>query len=285
VQWPGAFGRVKSSMGKFGTSPKSMLQSFVHNRALVAELTKREIVGRYKGSVLGVVWSLIIPLLMMAVYTFVFSVVFKAKWSADSQSKSEFALILFAGLMVFNVFAETINRAPSLILSSPNYVKKVLFPLEILPIVSLLTSLFHLSVNLLVWVLFYLLFIGLPPATFFLFALAVLPVLFLTLGLGWFLSSLGVYLRDTSQILGVLTSILLFMSPIFYPLTALPKDFQSLLKLNPLGYVIETSRGVLMWGDTPALGEYLWYLAASIALAWFGYYWFQRTRKGFADVL
>jgi lipopolysaccharide transport system permease protein len=129
------------------------------------------------------------------------------------------------------------------------------------------------------------LFIGLPPATFFLFALAVLPVLFLTLGLGWFLSSLGVYLRDTSQILGVLTSILLFMSPIFYPLTALPKDFQSLLKLNPLGYVIETSRGVLMWGDTPALGEYLWYLAASIALAWFGYYWFQRTRKGFADVL
>jgi lipopolysaccharide transport system permease protein len=249
------------------------------------ELIRREVSVRYKGSILGGFWSFITPLLMMAVYTFVFSVVFKARWSVDPQSKSEFALILFAGLMVFNLFAESITRAPSLIQSSANYVKKVVFPLEVLPVVSLGASIFHLVINLLVWLLFYIGFIGYPPITAFFFIPAILPLIFFSLGVTWLLASLGVYLRDIVQVIGVVTSILLFMSPIFYPLSALPPNLQPWLLLSPITQVVECTRGALLWGTLPDARWYLAYLSGSLIVAWLGFAWFQKTRKGFADVI
>lgn len=189
---------------------------------------------------------------MLAVYTFVFSVVFQARWGAGSESKTEFALLLFAGLMMFNLFAECINRAPSLILSNTNYVKKVVFPLEILPAVTLLSALFHGLISLGVWLLAYLVF-GLPHATALYLPLIVLPFVLFILGLSWALASLGVFLRDVSQFIGVVTMTLMFLSPIFYPATALPEDYRHLLYLNPLTPVIEQTRDVLFWGKLRTL--------------------------------
>lgn len=264
---------------------RAMFSSLWRNRSLVMTLTKREIAGRYRGSMMGVLWSFFLPVLMLAVYTFVFSVIFKARWNAGSDSKTEFALILFAGLLVFNFFSECVNRAPGLILANPSYVKKVVFPLEILPVVTLGAALFHFCVGLLVWFLFYMIFFGVPPATALLFPAILLPLFFLTAGVSWLLASLGVFLRDIAQIVGVCTTILMFLSPIFYPMSALPQSFQKVLLLNPLTLIIEQGRDVLIWGKVLHWPWFALSLVGSVAVAWLGYAWFQKTRKGFADVL
>jgi len=179
-------------MQNFSLSPQEMGRSLWRNRELISSLTQREVIGRYRGSTLGILWSFFNPVLMLAVYTFVFSVVFKARWNAGSESRTEFALVLFAGLMVFNLFSECVTRAPSLILSNANYVKKVVFPLEILPWVSLGSALFHTLISLGVWLLFYAVFFGIPPVTAWLLPVVVIPLIAFTMGISWFLASLGV---------------------------------------------------------------------------------------------
>lgn len=272
-------------MKNFSISPISMVRSLVEHRALAFSLIRREVIGRYRGSVLGTLWSFFNPLLMLLIYTFVFSVVFQARWKGGSGSRTEFAMVLFAGLLVFNVFSECLNRAPTLILMNFNYVKKVVFPLEILPVVSQGAAVFHGMVSFVVWLVFYVAFFGLPPITAWLFPLVILPLMFLLLGLGWFLASLGVYLRDISQFVGLLVTALMFLSPIFYPASALPDRYQAIMSLNPMTHVIEQVRSVLIAGVVPAWHSYLAQLAGSMLVAWLGYSWFQKTRKGFADVL
>jgi lipopolysaccharide transport system permease protein len=272
-------------MRQFSFSPKEMMLSLWRNRALINASAKREVIGRYRGSVLGILWSFFNPLFMLAVYTFVFSEIFKARWNAASESKMEFALVLFSGLIIFNLFSDCINRAPSLILSNVNYVKKVVFPLEILPAVTLLSALFHGLLSLGVWLLAYLIFFGLPHATILYLPLIVLPFMFFIMGLSWALASLGVFLRDVSQFIGVITTMLMFLSPIFYPATALPETYRHLLYLNPLTSVIEQTRDVLFWGKAPDVTLIVLYWIATTIIAWLGFAWFQKTRKGFADVL
>lgn len=255
------------------------------NRSLIKALVGREIIGRYRGSVMGVLWSFFLPVLMLAVYTFVFSVIFRARWDTGSDSKTEFALILFAGLLVFNFFSECVNRSPGLILANTSYVKRVVFPLEILPVVTLGAALFHCGISSLVWLLFYVVFFGIPPLTALLFPVVLLPLIFLTAGISWLLASLGVFLRDVAQVVGVATTMLLFLSPIFYPISALPEEFRTVLMFNPLTHIIEQIRGVLIFGRVPNLTMYGVSLLGSIVVAWLGYAWFQKTRKGFADVL
>lgn len=262
-----------------------MVVSLWRNRSLIHASAKREVLGRYRGSALGLLWSFFNPLFMLTVYTFVFSEVFKARWSAGSESKTEFALVLFAGLMVFNLFAECISRAPGLILSNPNYVKKVLFPLEILPIVSLLSAAYHMLISLAVWLVAYVIFSDLPHATVLLLPLIILPFALFIMGLSWALASLGVFLRDVSQFIGVLVTTLMFLSPIFYPASALPEAYRHILYLNPLSPVIEMARDVLYWGKLPDFLVLGLYWLATGAIAWLGFAWFQKTRKGFADVL
>lgn len=222
---------------------------------------------------------------MLMVYTFVFSVIFKARWNVGSDSKTEFALVLFAGLMIFNVFSECINRAPTLILTNVNYVKKVVFPLETLPFVALLSALFHGVVSLGVWLLAYVFLFGIPHATIFYFPLMLAPLCLLTMGLSWTLASLGVYLRDVSQFIGIVTTVLLFLSPIFYPITMLPEEYRSLLYFNPMTLVIEQTRAVLYWGNAPDFFLMSLYWGVTLIIAWLGFAWFQKTRKGFADVI
>ncbi|WP_460069168.1 ABC transporter permease [Pseudomonas sp. H2_E05] len=265
--------------------PTAMLVNLWRYRQLIWASAKREVLGRYRGSALGLLWSFFNPVFMLVVYTFVFSVVFKARWSSGSDSKAEFALVLFAGLMVFNLFSECINRAPGLILSNVNYVKKVVFPLEILPFVTLLSALFHMGVSLVVWLLAYVILIGPPHLTVLYLPLILLPLALLIMGLSWALASLGVYLRDVSQLIGVVTMSLMFLSPIFYPVTALPQTYRYLLYLNPLTTVIEQVRAVLYFGASPDFALLAAYLAATCLVAWLGFAWFQKTRKGFADVL
>lgn len=272
-------------MRSFSASPIEMFASLWRNRELIKASAKREVLGRYRGSIMGILWSFLNPLLMLSVYTIIFSVVFQARWGSGSHSKTEFAVVLFAGLLMFNLFAECINRSPSLILSNVNYVKKVVFPLEILPVVTLLSAMFHALISLGVWFIAYSLFFGLPHATVLLLPLIVLPFVMFIMGLSWVLASLGVYLRDVSQIIGVITSVLMFMSPIFYPVTAFPEDFRYLLYLNPLTPVIEMTRDVLYWGRTPDFQLLGTFWLATFLIAWIGFAWFQKTRKGFADVL
>lgn len=272
-------------MQDFSGSPMEMVKSICRNRALVGALIKRDVVGRYRGSIMGIVWSFLHPVFMLSVYTFVFSFVFKARWNTGGDSKAEFALVLFAGLLVFNVFSECVNKSPSLILGNVNYVKKVVFPLEVLPWVAMGAALFHGLVSLLVWMLAYIFMFGMPHLTALWLPLVVVPLVFLIMGVCWFLSALGVYLRDTAQVVGIITMTLMFVSPIFYPSTALPPEYRNLLYLNPLTPIIEQARAVLFWGNTPDFKLLAIYLVCSLLLACAGFAWFQKTRKGFADVL
>ncbi|MBF6617639.1 MAG: ABC transporter permease [Candidimonas sp.] len=272
-------------MQDFSASPREMVASLWRNRSLIYALARREVVGRYRGSVMGILWSFFNPVLMLIVYTFVFSEVFQARWGAGGGSKTEFALILFSGLIVFNLFAECFNRAPSLILANTNYVKKVIFPLEILPWVALGSALFHALISLIVWLLAYGILYGMPHLTVLWLPISCVPLLLFVMAITWALASLGVYLRDVSQFVNIMTTVLLFLSPIFYPITALPEKYRPALQLNPLTPAIEQIRGILFWGHSPDLLSTAGYGLVAALLAWLGFAWFQKTRKGFADVL
>ena len=266
-------------------SPMGAVRSLWANRQLIARMGQREIIGRYKGSAMGLAWSFITPLFMLAIYTFVFSVVFQARWGTSEESKTQFAVVLFAGLIVHTLFSDVINRAPQLVLGNVNYVKKVVFPLEILPVVQLLSATFHALVSVVVLIAAQLVFQGSLPITALLLPVVLLPFLLLTLGLAWWLASLGVFVRDVGQTISLVTSVMLFMSPVFFPVQSLPPALQPWMHLNPLTFVIEQVREVVVWGRLPDWQGLAVYSLASIATAWLGFAWFQKTRKGFADVL
>jgi len=248
-------------------------------------LARRDIIGRYHGSLLGVIRSLVYPLFMLAIYSFVFGGIFNFRWEAGSSSLLEFSLILFIGMMIFNLFSECISRSPGVMLAHGSYVKKTVFPLEVLPVVLLAGALFQFLLNLCVWLLFYVLFFQHPHLTALLLPLVILPLLLFTLGVSWVVASLGTYLRDIGHRVGGLVTALLFLSPIFYPVTALPERFQTLMYLNPLAQVIENARWILIVGRLPGLGSWCLSLLVSGVVAWLGLAFFQRTRGGFADAL
>lgn len=255
------------------------------NRALIAQMVRREVVGRYKGSAMGLLWSFLNPLLMLVVYTFVFTNIFKARWGAGDQTPTQFAVVLFAGLVVHGLFAEVLNRAPQLILSNVSYVKKVIFPLEILAVICTGAALFHGLVSFLVLLAAFAVFNGYIHWTAVFAPLVFLPLVLLATGCAWILSALGVFIRDVGQVVGVFTSMLLFLSPVFFPLTAVPRMVQGWILLNPLTFIIEQAREVVVWGHYPDWAGLSLYLLGATAVAWFGYFCFQKSRKGFADVL
>ncbi|MDH0748958.1 ABC transporter permease [Pseudomonas sp. GD03842] len=265
--------------------PVSLAISLWKNRSLISQMTKREVIGRYRGSVMGLAWSFFNPILMLAVYTFVFSEIFKSRWVGVDTGKGGFAILLFVGMIVHGLFAECANRAPSLVMSNSNYVKKVVFPLEILPVITLGSALFHSCISLLVLVVAQLLVVGTLHWSALLFPLILIPLILATLGVSWLLASLGVYLRDVGHVITVLTTVLLFLSPVLYPVAALPDAYQPWLKLNPLTYIIEESRSVLLFGNLPDWGSLAIAITAGALIAAIGFWFFQKTRKGFADVI
>lgn len=271
------------------TSLIALCKSIVTNWSLIIQMTSREVVGRYRGSVIGMGWSFLNPLLMLAVFTFVFSVVFNAKWgvsiAGQEEGKGVFAVILFIGLIVHALFAEVLTRSPGLILGNANYVKKVIFPLEILPVTAVLSSLFHLAISIIVFMLAHLILIGIPSWQVIYLPLVLLPLITLSLGVGYILASLGVFLRDIGQTMGILATVLLFLSPVFFPIERLPEQYQPLFMANPLSLIIQQAREVLIWRHTPDFLALSLYMLFATAVLWIGFVWFQKTRKGFADVL
>lgn len=267
------------------TSFAAIIGSLYAHRELVWELVKRDFIGRYKGSFMGIAWSLFHPLLMLVVYTLVFSVAFKARWGGGEESKVAFALVLFSGMIVHGLFAECLNRAPWLIVSQPNYVKKVVFPLEILPWVAVISALLHFLVSLVLLLIFCVATgAGLKPGIV-LVPIVMLPLVLMTLGLTWLFASLGVYLRDIAQGMGIITTVLMFLSPVFYPSSSLPENFRFLLAFNPITLPIEQLRDVMLWGKVIHWGDWGISLLLSCATFWIGFWWFQKSRRGFADVL
>ena len=269
------------------TSPRALIKSILLNRNLIVQMTKREVIGRYKGSIMGMTWSFFNPILLLVVYTFVFSEIFKSRWggSGREDSKMQFSVVLFVGIIFLNLFNDVLNRAPNLILANTNYVKKVIFPLEILPIISMGSALFHAMISLLVLLTAIILFNGYIHWTAVYIPLIFFPLIIVTTGLTWILASVGVFLRDVGQTISIITIILTFLSPVFYPINAVPEKFRFLIMANPLTFIIEQARDSLIWGHPPNWVGLIIYNIAALTIAWIGFIWFQKTRKGFADVL
>lgn len=270
----------------WAANPYAVVQHFRRYRYLLWQLTRREVELRYRGSFLGLLWSLLTPLLMLAVYTFVFSVIFQRRWgSPELEGRAGFALAVFAGLTVFCLFSETIGAAPRLILRNKNYVKRIVFPLEIVPVASFLANLVQAGFSLAVFLLAVLLLTGGLSWTLVFLPLTLIPLSLLSLGCAFFLSSLGVFVRDINQVIGPIIRMLLFLSTIFYPLSALPAAWQPFFYLNPLVPIIEDVRRVTLQGCLPNWPVWCGVTFFSALLAVAGLTWFMKSKNAFADVL
>lgn len=254
------------------------------HRGLLRQLVSREVRAKYRATAIGLGWAVLAPLILLAVYALVFGQVFPSKWPQSSDAPFEFALILFAGLLVFTFFSDCVSRAPSLITSSPSYVTKIIFPLPLLAVVSVASSLVQALISLALLGLG-LLALGTWHIVWIVAPLVLMPIVMLCLGLSWLLSSLGVYIRDSAPIVHMGTTALLFLSPIFYPLDALPEPLRSWLLLNPLTIPIEALRAVMAFGALPNPLLFATHALVSFLVMVAGFQWFVRTQKGFADVL
>jgi lipopolysaccharide transport system permease protein len=271
----------------FPAGPSSLFVGFWRERRLIGQLVRREVLGRYRGSIMGVAWSFLYPVMMLAVYTFVFSVVFEAKWPGmlEGQSKSRFALLLFIGVIAHGLLAEAITKAPGLVVGNASYVKKVVFPLETLGWGLVGSAAFHAIVSILILLGAKWLLEGWVPITAWWLPVILLPLGFFAIGATWLLAAFGVFIRDIAQLSSVFATVLMFLAPVFYPLTALPEEYRSWVYVNPLTVAIEQSRAALFANTSPEPSIMLRYYAASVLFMAFGYWWFQKSRRGFADVL
>jgi lipopolysaccharide transport system permease protein len=289
-------GRVMNAISEIATSRGESVVRFLHpvriamhlwqHRNLLTQLTRREVLFRYKGSYLGLGWAVIQPLIMLGVYTFVFSVIFEAKWGVSPQEgRLGFAMALFVGILTFNILGEVANAAPTLILANANYVKKVIFPLEILPAVKLLGTLIHSLLGMAVLIIGMILINHQLSWTVVLLPLAWLPMILFSLGWGYFLASLGVFVRDVGTTVGLLVTVLFFLSPIFYPLKAVPEKLRVFCQINPIAIFVEDARRVVLWGKFPDWPWFLGGLMLSTLVFVLGFMWFMKSKKAFADVM
>lgn len=259
--------------------------SLARHRSLVAELAKRDVLGRYRGASFGLLWSLLSPFLLLCVYTFAFGTVMGGRWPQVESGDTSFSIILFAGLIVHGFFAECLTRAPALIVANPNFVKRVVFPLEVLPWSLVAAALFHTLANTLVFVLLRLLMDGDFSATVLLLPLVLVPLVVLALGVAWFLASLAVYVRDIGQVTGVLSMAMLFLSSAMMPAESVPAAYRWIFLANPLTFIIDQARNVMLWGHMPDWSGLAVYLLIALAVMYLGRAWFMATKRGFADVL
>lgn len=271
----------------FPSGPLSLLSGMWRERRLILQLIQRDVAGRYRGSVMGMAWSFLYPVLMLVVYTFVFSVVFAAKWPGmlGNESHVRFALILFVGVICHGLIAETLMKAPSLVVANASYVKKVVFPLDTLGWCLVGSAAFHSAVSLLILLVTAIAFDTIPPITALWLPVIFMPLCFVALGTTWLLASLGVFLRDVGQVTGVLSMVLMFLSPVFYPISSMPEAYRGLIYANPVTLPIEQARAALFAGQSPDFAPLMCYYALATGFMAFGYWWFQKTRRGFADVL
>lgn len=257
----------------------------LRHAGLIRQFASREVHSRYRQSWLGALWALLTPLLMLGVYTFVFRYVFGVRWGVTVESNLSFAVRLYAGLAVFNFFAECVARAPRLVLEQPHLVKKVVFPLEVLPWVNTAAALVHLVIALAMLLALSVWDTGRIHLSTLALPLVWLPLVPLTVGLGWWLAAIGAFVRDVGQVITMAVSLLLFLSPIFFPVQALPAAWQKWMFLNPLALIITQTRQVLIDGLWPNWAGLALNLAACLLIALAGAAFFRAARTGFADVV
>lgn len=267
-------------------NPVTALLQLWKYRGLILQFSRREILRRYRGSFLGLVWAFVQPLLMLAVYTFVFSVIFEAKWGQEiDQSRLSFAMALFTGILTFNIIGDTVNASPTLIFSNPNFVKKVVFPLEILPLVKLIESMIYSFFGMSVLIAAQVLETHHLHWTLIFLPLVWLPVALFSLGWSYFIASLGVFIRDIGSVTHVAVTMLFFLSPIFYPLSAIPENLRLYCRLNPIAVFVQDSRRVILWGQMPDWPGFWICFFISLAVFVLGFAWFMKTKHAFADVM
>jgi lipopolysaccharide transport system permease protein len=275
--------------GLSGLNPLGPVMRLWAFRDLIGQMTRREVAMRYRGAFLGLIWSFVTPLLMLIIYTFVYSVIFKAKWSDESgqieNSKTYFALMLFAALIPYQVFAEVVQRSPTLILGVPNYVKKVVFPLEVLPVVAVFSAIVHSLFSICILVVGVAIFRQEVSRTLWMLPLAYLPLVLMMTGLAWFLSALGMYVRDVSQAVIPVVQIMMFLTPVFFPLGAVPAGMRWVYYANPLTTIVTGFRQTVIFGQPPSWVAWGICTAFAAIVAGFGYLWFEKTKRGFPDVL
>jgi lipopolysaccharide transport system permease protein len=259
---------------------------FWERRSLIKQFIRRDIEARYRGSILGVLWSLVLPLVMLSLFTFIFSTVFPSRWGGGVQGdKLEFAQIMFAGMIVFTLFSDVVSRAPTLIMSNTHLVTKVAFPVEILPVVSVGVALFHAAIGMVALLCVQLLAGGTPKLTLLLLPVVVVPFALMVLGLSYFFAAIGVFLRDTAQVVQPMVMAFMFASPLFYPMSSLPEPFRTYMSFSPLVWPMEELRALTYFGQIPSLTGWAIYSGLALLTAGLGLYVFQRMRAGFADVL
>lgn len=269
----------------YSLNPIRILRDYWHKRMLIKQLVVREVYGRYQGTHLGFLWVIIEPLFMLTVYTIVFRVIFSRHWLSENESTIEFSTILFSGLLIFNFFRETVNIAPRLVLRNTNYVKKVVFPLEILPVVSVLSGFYHLCVSFIILTVMLVFVNGNLHIETLYIPLIIFPYVLMLFGVSLFLASAGVFFRDIANIIGMVVMATLFLSAIFYPIESVPEKYRVWFYLNPVAFTVEQFRGVMIWGRAPQWQWMTFYYPLSMIVSWLGFTWFQKTRNGFADVL
>lgn len=273
---------MRDELKKFNVS--SGIASIYTNHSLLYSLSKRDIQAKYKGTILGFAWVVIYPLVMLAVYATVFTYVFKARWGIG-ESVSNFVQMLYCGLIIYGLFTDTVSRAPSAIIQNAAYVKKVIFPLELIPLSYLVSATFNAIISTILLCIFILFKQHALNITMLFFPLVLLPFLLSLLGITWFLAAIGVFFRDINQVIGVMLSLMMFLSPVFYPVTTLPAIAQKIIYLNPLTYPMEEMRNLLVTGEMPNITYWGGYCVASVLVAYMGLWVFQRSRSAFADVL
>lgn len=259
--------------------------AWIRHRSLTLELSRRDVLGRYRGASFGLLWSLISPFLMLVVYTLAFGYILKARWPGTSGNTADFAMLLFMGLVVHGFFSECLNRSPMLIVGNANLVKRIVFPLDVLPWTVVVSAFFHACTNLLVFAVLNALLRGEFHVSIVLWPLVMLPLCILSLGMIWLLSALTVYLRDIAQITGVASTALLFLSSAIVPVQTLPESYQAVFRLNPLTFIIDQAREVAFWGRAPDWAGLGLYTLGALLFAYFGFAAFQKMRRGFADVI
>ncbi len=274
--------------------PLGLLGTLRRHRFLIAQLTRREVVGRYRGSHLGIFWSFVNPVLLLCIYTFVFKYIFNARMvpGHPDEGWADYALFLFAALIIFNLFAECLSRAPNLIVINANYVTRVVFPLELLPLTVVLGSLVHLLISFVPLCLAVLVTRGgHMHATVAYWPLLLVPVTAWALAITWIVSALGAFLRDLNEIMLALTQILMYASAIFYSLEGLmanknvPPQLRTLIQFNPLAYFSEESRSLVVWGKPMDWSTYGWMTLAGVVAMIIGYQLFMNVKQAFADVI
>lgn len=259
--------------------------ALAEHRSLTVELARRDILGRYRGASFGLLWSLISPFLMLLIYTFAFGTVMGGRWPAVASGDTSFSIVLFAALIVHGFFSECLVKSPTLVTANPNFVKRVIFPIDILPWPMVLSALFHTGSTLVVFLVMRLVLDGEIAWTTFYFPLVMLPLVVLCLAMSWFLAALGVYLRDITQITPMLSMAMLFLSTAMMPIETVPEAYRWVFALNPLSFIIDQAREVLLWGGAVDWVGLAAYLGVAIVLLYASRYFFATTRRGFADVL